>query len=78
MQTAAKSHCIRVKDHLVAEENSDARDLYSGGVAYAMAGETVFCRGNRWRSERFSHPDPAVALSSVKLPPPPGTMYAGV
>jgi Uma2 family endonuclease len=40
MQTAAKSDSISVEDYLAAEESSEVRHEYLGGIVYAMAGET--------------------------------------
>src|SRR5580704_10861451 len=41
VQTAAKNDFISVEDYLAAEEASDVRHEYLGGLVYAMAGETV-------------------------------------
>jgi Uma2 family endonuclease len=40
MQTAAKSDRTSVEDYLTAEESSEVRHEYLGGLVYAMAGET--------------------------------------
>lgn len=40
MQAALKSEFVSVEDYLAAEEASDVRHEYLGGLAYAMAGET--------------------------------------
>ena len=40
MQAAVKSDFISVTDYLAAEETSDVRHEYLGGLVYAMAGET--------------------------------------
>lgn len=41
MQTAAKNEFVSVEDYLAAEETSDVRHEYLGGLIYAMAGETT-------------------------------------
>jgi len=41
MQTAAKSDFKSVAEYLAAEETSEVRHEYLGGLAYAMAGETL-------------------------------------
>lgn len=41
MQTAATSEFVSVADYLTAEETSDVRHEYLGGLVYAMAGETT-------------------------------------
>ncbi|TAK90072.1 MAG: Uma2 family endonuclease [Verrucomicrobia bacterium] len=41
MQTAAKSDLVNVADYLAAEEASQVRHEYLGGLVYAMAGETL-------------------------------------
>jgi len=41
MQTAVKSDFVSVADYLAAEEASDIRHEYLGGLVYAMAGETL-------------------------------------
>ena len=40
MQTATQIDYVRVADYLAAEEASDIRHEYLGGLVYAMAGET--------------------------------------
>jgi Uma2 family endonuclease len=40
MQTALKDDFVAVTDYLTAEETSDIRHEYLGGLVYAMAGET--------------------------------------
>ena len=40
MQTAIQSDYITVEDYLAAEEASEVRHEYLGGLVYAMAGET--------------------------------------
>ena len=40
MQTAERIDYITVEDYLAAEEQSDVRHEYLGGLIYAMAGET--------------------------------------
>jgi len=40
MQAAIKSDFVSVADYLAAEEASDVRHEYLGGLVYAMAGET--------------------------------------
>ncbi|HEV2327542.1 MAG TPA: Uma2 family endonuclease [Verrucomicrobiae bacterium] len=40
MQTAAKSDWTSVEDYLTAEEGSEVRHEYLGGLVYALAGET--------------------------------------
>ena len=41
MQTAVESDYVPVADYLAAEEISDVRHEYLGGLVYAMAGETT-------------------------------------
>ena len=41
MQTAVQSDYVSVADYLAAEEASDVRHEYLGGLVYAMAGETT-------------------------------------
>jgi Uma2 family endonuclease len=41
MQIAAQNEFVRVEDYLVAEETSEVRHEYLGGLVYAMAGETT-------------------------------------
>lgn len=41
MQTAAKNERVSVADYLAAEETSEVRHEYLGGLVYAMAGETT-------------------------------------
>ena len=41
MQAVAKSESVGVADYLTAEELSDVRHEYLGGLVYAMAGETL-------------------------------------
>lgn len=40
MQTAEKNEFVSVADYLAAEEKSEVRHEYLGGLVYAMAGET--------------------------------------
>ncbi len=40
MQTAAKNDYVPVEEYLAAEENSEVRHEYLGGLVYAMAGTT--------------------------------------
>ncbi len=40
MQTVANSESISVEDYLAAEESSEVRHEYLGGIVYATAGET--------------------------------------
>ncbi len=40
MQTAVQNEFVSVEDYLAAEESSDVRHEYLGGLVYAMAGET--------------------------------------
>lgn len=40
MQTALQNDFVTVEDYLAAEEASDVRHEYLGGLVYAMAGET--------------------------------------
>ncbi|MCI0535989.1 MAG: Uma2 family endonuclease [Verrucomicrobiales bacterium] len=40
MQTATRNDYVTVEDYLAAEEKSDIRHEYLGGLVYAMAGET--------------------------------------
>lgn len=40
MQTAVQNDYVTVEDYLAAEEVSDVRHEYLGGLVYAMAGET--------------------------------------
>lgn len=41
MQTAVKNEYVSVADYLAAEEGSQIRHEYLGGLVYAMAGETL-------------------------------------
>lgn len=41
MQAAVKSEFVSVSDYLTAEESSQLRHEYLGGLVYAMAGETL-------------------------------------
>ncbi|HEX3719468.1 MAG TPA: Uma2 family endonuclease [Verrucomicrobiae bacterium] len=41
MQTAVKNDLVSVEDYLAAEETSEIRHEYLGGLVYAMAGETT-------------------------------------
>lgn len=41
MQTAAQNDYVPVEDYLTAEETSEVRHEYLGGLVYAMAGETL-------------------------------------
>ncbi|MBC8094646.1 MAG: Uma2 family endonuclease [Akkermansiaceae bacterium] len=41
MQTATQSDPVTVADYLAAEETSEVRHEYLGGLIYAMAGETL-------------------------------------
>lgn len=40
MQAAVQNDYVRVAEYLAAEENSDVRHEYLGGLVHAMAGET--------------------------------------
>jgi Uncharacterized protein conserved in cyanobacteria len=41
MQTAARNDYVPVEEYLAAEETSEMRHEYLGGLVYAMAGETL-------------------------------------
>jgi len=41
VQTVAKNEFVGVEDYLAAEETSEVRHEYLGGLVYAMAGETI-------------------------------------
>lgn len=41
MQTAAQNEFVPVEEYLAAEETSEMRHEYLGGLVYAMAGETL-------------------------------------
>jgi Uma2 family endonuclease len=41
MQAAAQNDFVRAEDYLAAEETSEVRHEYLGGLVYAMAGETT-------------------------------------
>jgi hypothetical protein len=78
MQAAAQRDYITVANYLAAEERSEVRHEYLGGMVYATSREAVcFRRANGWRAERITFEQTSLSLKSIELSLPMSAIYEG-